>query len=106
MNLIHPMKSIEQPFDADPQKSYTMAARYYTDENIYQQEKADIFWQSWVYIGHSSQLKDAGDYITANLHGQEVMVVRDQEGQLGAFFNVCPHNCISKFPNTILHIKY
>jgi choline monooxygenase len=91
MNLIHPIKSIEQPFDADPQKSYTMAARYYTDEVIYQQEKADIFWQSWVYIGHSSQLKDAGDYVTANLHGQEVMVVRDQEGQLGAFFNVCPH---------------
>jgi choline monooxygenase len=91
MNLIHPLKPAEQLFTDDPQGSYTMASRYYTSGDIYEQEKVDIFWQSWVYVGHASQIQNFGDYITANVHGQQVMVVRDKDGELGAFFNVCPH---------------
>jgi len=91
MALIHPQKPIEHAFCDDPQSAYTMAARYYTDEEVYEQEKAAIFWQSWVHVGHSSKLKNAGDYLTTQLHGQQVMVMRDEAGDLGAFFNVCPH---------------
>ena len=43
MMLIHPQKPPEQPFSNDPQASYTLASRYYTDANIYEQEKAAIF---------------------------------------------------------------
>ena len=34
MSLIHPQKPPEQPFSNDPQASYTLASRYYTDANI------------------------------------------------------------------------
>ena len=91
MTLIHPQKPMEHPFTDDSQASYTIASRYYTDEDIYKQEKAAIFWKSWVYVGHASQLKQAGDYITAQVHGQQVLVMRDEAGEIGAFFNVCPH---------------
>jgi hypothetical protein len=36
MMLIHPQKPPEQPFSNDPQASYTLASRYYTDANIYE----------------------------------------------------------------------
>ena len=91
MMLIHPQKPPEQPFSNDPQASYTLASRYYTDANIYEQEKAAIFWKSWVYVGHTSQLQQAGDYLTTDIHGQQVLIIMHQGGELGAFFNVCPH---------------
>ena len=91
MMLIHPQKPPEQPFSNDPQVSYTLASRYYTDANIYEQEKAAIFWKSWVYVGHASQLQQAGDYLTTDIHGQQVLIIMHQGGELGAFFNVCPH---------------
>lgn len=43
MALIHPQKPLEQPFTNDPQASYTLPSRFYTDADIYEQEKAAIF---------------------------------------------------------------
>ncbi len=78
-------------FDRDPEKSYTLPAAYYTDAGIYEREKEAIFFKSWNYVCHGSQLSDSGSYITCKVTDQNIVVMRAQDGILRAFYNVCSH---------------
>ncbi|HSF93504.1 MAG TPA: aromatic ring-hydroxylating dioxygenase subunit alpha [Thermohalobaculum sp.] len=81
----------DQPFRADPKTSYTLPARFYTDPGIYEAEKPAIFYRTWHYAGHVSQVSQPGSYITTRIHEQNVFVARGRDGELRAFFNVCTH---------------
>ena len=72
-------------------KSFTLPSRYYVDQDIHEQEIGRIFQRSWLYVGHISDLPDDGSYVTDELAGQPIMVVRAQENELRVFFNVCQH---------------
>jgi carnitine monooxygenase subunit len=76
---------------SNPSESFTLPARFYTDPTIYEAEKAAIFYKSWWCAGHKSQLPKPGSYITTEIHEQGVVVTRDQDGKLRAFYNVCQH---------------
>jgi phenylpropionate dioxygenase-like ring-hydroxylating dioxygenase large terminal subunit len=78
-------------FDVDPTRSFTLPASYYVDPEILTQERETIFWNSWVAIGHASDVREAGQFITANILGQRVFAIRSHDGELRAFFNVCMH---------------
>ncbi|MEM7172757.1 MAG: aromatic ring-hydroxylating dioxygenase subunit alpha [Pseudomonadota bacterium] len=79
------------PFSLDPRRSVTMPARYYFDSEIFEAEKEAIFYRSWWCIGHKSQVAQAGQFIQANIHDQNVFAVRAKDGSLNAFYNVCQH---------------
>ena len=81
----------DAPFRADAARSYTLPARFYTDPEIHALEQPRIFARSWWYAGHVSQLAAHGDYVTTQIHDQSVVVVRNREGALRAFYNVCQH---------------
>ena len=68
-----------------------LPARYYIDENILAREKEQIFFKSWQYACHIDELEKPGAYATTEILGQNVFVVRDKEGEIRAFYNVCPH---------------
>ena len=78
-------------FCMNPAESFTIPARFYTDPEIYGLEKEAIFYRNWWCMGHKSQLAQAGQYLTAQIHEQSVFVVRGRDGELRAFYNVCPH---------------
>ena len=81
----------DQPFRADPKQSFTLPARYYTDPLAFHDEKAAIFYRTWHYAGHVSQVAEPGQYLTTKVHDQGVFVARGRDGKLRAFFNVCAH---------------
>lgn len=81
----------DSPFSTDPARSFTLPARFYLDQQIHRMENKAIFQCSWYYAGHSSQLPQNGDYLTITIDDQSVFVVRDREGELKAFYNVCQH---------------
>jgi len=81
----------DSAFRDDPAASFTIPARFYLDDSIYELEKDAIFFSSWIYAGHVSQLANSGDYLTCAIHDQNVFVVRDQSGELRGFYNVCQH---------------
>jgi choline monooxygenase len=78
-------------FDRDPEKSYTLPAHYYTDPSIYEREKQAIFYKSWAYACHRSQVAEPGSYATCMVADQNIVVMRGQDGVLRAFYNVCSH---------------
>ena len=81
----------DAPFTADPSVSYTMPARFYVSPEIYNMEKEAIFYKTWHYAGHVSQVAEKRSYFTTKIHEQNVFVTRGQDDKIRAFYNVCAH---------------
>jgi phenylpropionate dioxygenase-like ring-hydroxylating dioxygenase large terminal subunit len=65
--------------------------RFYTDPQVFAEEQARIFRRVWLWLGHESQLKAPGDFFTARLAGDRVIVARHTDGAIHAFHNRCTH---------------
>ncbi|GGN91385.1 aromatic ring-hydroxylating oxygenase subunit alpha [Haloarcula pellucida] len=68
-----------------------LPARYFTDPAVHVMEKDKIFGEYWVYAGHANAIQEQGAYFTRTVGDRQVIVVRDAEGEVRAFFNVCAH---------------
>ena len=65
--------------------------RVYTDQQVFDLEMDRLFGRAWLYIGHVSQVPNAGDFKTSFLGDMPVVVTRDEQGELRAFENRCAH---------------
>src|SRR5262245_46456101 len=82
--------------------AHTLASRFYTDPFILEIEKAKIFHKAWQLVGSLDQpcgeingakrtIADTETFFTADLAGEPIVIVRDKQGTLRAFSNVCRH---------------
>jgi len=69
----------------------TLLQRYFISAEIFAKEQERIFSKQWVLVGHQSQIVRAGDYFTAQVAGESMIVVRDQRSSIRGFYNVCRH---------------
>jgi phenylpropionate dioxygenase-like ring-hydroxylating dioxygenase large terminal subunit len=65
--------------------------RHYLDPALLEREHERIFERTWQLAGHVARLPHPGSYITAMAGRQPVLVVRDEDGEVRAFRNVCRH---------------
>src|SRR5256886_12277158 len=70
----------------------TIPAPWYTDERLFELEKQTIFSRSWQFAARIDQLNKPGDYVTGEVAGEPIVVVRGGDNKLRAFFNVCRHH--------------
>jgi Rieske 2Fe-2S protein len=82
--------------------AHTLASRFYIDPVILEIEKEKIFRRTWQLAGTLSQpcgemngaprtIADPETFFTADVAGEPIVIVRDKEGTLRAFSNVCRH---------------
>src|SRR2546423_2174342 len=83
--------TLKKLIDPEISRASSLPAQLYTDAAVPQTEKEKIFLRTWQVIGHVSQLQQPGDYITANLVGEPLLIVRNAKGELKGFYNVCRH---------------
>lgn len=80
----------------DPETDLTAArtppAAWYFDPEIEAAEAASVFTSSWQLVARTDQLRRPGDYVTADIAGEPVVVVRGTDGRIRGFFNVCRHH--------------
>ncbi len=70
----------------------TLLARHkYTNQDWHDTEQRQLFSQTWQFVGLASDLKDEGDYITAQLGQFPILVIRLADGDIAAFHNICRH---------------
>jgi choline monooxygenase len=69
----------------------TLSARWYTDAAIFALERERIFRHAWQYVGLAEQVAQPGDFFTCSVGEVPVVIVRDMQGELRAFANVCRH---------------
>ena len=79
-------------FDPDrAETSWTLPADWYFEPEIYRQEHEAIFYRTWQFVCHGERLRDSGQYVAFEIQGQSLFAVRDRNGTLRAFYNVCRH---------------
>ena len=81
------LRNVSQPFES----ARAMPPSVYRSPEFLGREVQDIFAKDWVCVGRASALAKPGDYITYELAGQPIIVLRDQQGGLRAMSNVCLH---------------
>ena len=73
------------------EESETIPSSWYTKQEIHDFEEEFLFRRTWQYIGHASQLCHPGDHVIGTAGNNPIIVVRNQEDNLRAFYNVCRH---------------
>ena len=84
LNLYHPADLLE--------KASTIPAPWYRDSRIAELERTSVFSSGWQVVGRVDQVQESGQFLTADLVGEPVVVVRGGDAQLRAFYNVCRHH--------------
>jgi choline monooxygenase len=69
----------------------TIPSSWYTDSRFLPVEQDVLFGRTWQYVGHRSQLPEAGAYVLASVAGNPLVLVRGHDGEVRAFYNVCRH---------------
>ena len=82
---------IRAGYDPDPAASLSLQAEAYTQNEWFSLEQNAVFSHSWQWVCHLEKLREPGAYVTTTIAGQSIMVVRDKDGTLRAFYNVCKH---------------
>ncbi|MFT4507526.1 SRPBCC family protein [Caballeronia sp. 15711] len=77
----------ERPFS----DACSMPPTVYTSPDFLALEQERIFRREWLCVGRASAVAEAGDYLTADIDGQPIVVLRDEHLELKAFSNVCLH---------------
>ena len=63
----------------------------YVDAAVFARELCTFWASTWQYLGHASQVPNAGDVVTVELAGRPLMLVRSSDGTLNVLFNRCAH---------------
>jgi fatty-acyl-CoA synthase len=63
----------------------------YTDPAVFQAELEHIWYRTWVYVGHVSEVPGPNDYVRKSIGPQPVIMTRDRDGEIHLLLNRCPH---------------
>ena len=88
------LSEIINSYDANAplEAASTIPASWYLDPGVWDLERQTAFSKSWQYVGRADQLQKAGDYVTWEVAGEPIVVVRGDDGVIRGFFNVCRHH--------------
>lgn len=89
MTVVEKVISIQDHIDID--NAWTIPARYYTSEEIFEFEKEKIFANTWICVAHVSEVAEKNAYIVREIIGESLVLVRGRDEVLRGFYNVCPH---------------
>jgi benzoate/toluate 1,2-dioxygenase alpha subunit len=63
----------------------------YTDPEVFQLEMERLWSRTWIYVGHASQVPNAGDFVTVDIAAKPVIMVRQTDGSIRVLMNRCAH---------------
>jgi Rieske 2Fe-2S family protein len=86
----------------------SLPARYYTDPDYFRAELEWLFLNKWFHAGRAEEIAEPGQFVVREIAGESLIVVRDENGAVRAFHNVCRHRgtrmvseCAGRFFSTL-----
>jgi choline monooxygenase len=84
LNLYNPENPLE--------RASTIPSPWYFDARIARLENERVFAHAWQVAGRVDQVREKGQFFTAELGDEPIVVTRGEDGKLRAFYNVCRHH--------------
>ena len=64
---------------------------WYTSEHLARLEAMTTFCRNWIAVARADELSQVGAFVTGTVVGEPFVIVRQANGELTAFNNVCSH---------------
>jgi choline monooxygenase len=89
-----PLKEIIDSYDPEAplEEASTIPASWYVREEVYEAERRTVFSNSWQVVGGVNQVREPGEFITREVAGEPILVIRGEDCTLRGFYNVCRHH--------------
>src|SRR6201997_5331048 len=89
----------------------TIPAPWYVDDRTGELESRTVFSKTWQMVARTDQVEKPGQFVTATVAREPIVVVRGNDGILRAFYNVCRHHAAAVVTEpcgqaSILHCPY
>ena len=69
----------------------SLPPQFYIDSAVFERLRERLFFRSWQYACHESQLPESGCYHAFSFLDQDILLLRGRDGRLRGFYNVCQH---------------
>lgn len=73
------------------EQAHTLPRHFYTSPDVFEIEQRELFGHMWLRIAREEDLPEPRSFLTREIGGERILVVRDEQGELRAFYNVCRH---------------
>jgi Rieske 2Fe-2S family protein len=70
---------------------YSLPRDFYVDDDLYKADLEAVFLSDWLFACNACEIKRPGDYLTLEVGGNSVVILRDRDGEVRAFHNTCRH---------------
>ena len=87
LEITKAIRAVDRSF----QRAATLPRPLFTDVGIFGREMQRLFYRTWQCVGRAEEVPSAGDYRTFDIGGSGVLLLRNEDGELQAFHNVCRH---------------
>ena len=88
---LHAIKELRANVSVPFERAQAMPKSVYTSPDFAEAEQRHIFAKDWLCAGRADALKEPGDYLTMEIAGEPVIILRDRDGALRGLSNVCRH---------------
>jgi phenylpropionate dioxygenase-like ring-hydroxylating dioxygenase large terminal subunit len=82
---------------------FALARGFYMEPSVFERDMERIFRRHWQCVGHISQIPEPGDFFTVDFEQEQIVLTRDEAGEVHAFLNTCRHRgarvCTAKSGN-------
>jgi len=85
------LKQLDQLASAPLEMATAMPKQIYTEPDVLKHENEHIFMKEWICVGRADTLPNEGDYMTVEIAGQPLIVIRGKDNQITAMSNICLH---------------
>jgi len=88
------LKEIIDSYDPEAplEEASTIPASWYVNDDVYEAEQQTVFSNSWQVVGRVDQVRGPGEFITREVAGEPLLIVRGEDKTLRGFYNVCRHH--------------
>jgi len=95
-------KAMKQPLEEDlslpaskwdnpPVEPHPLNGDRYTSKVFYEQEWESVWAKSWLLLGRETEIEEPNSYQVENVGPESVIMVRQSDHSIKAFYNVCQH---------------
>ena len=84
---MNPIEEIRRSYD----EGRPLPGLAYRDAGIFEAEAETLFRESWISVACGQNLPERGDLFPVRITGQSLLVLRDGEGEIRVFYNLCRH---------------
>jgi Rieske 2Fe-2S family protein len=80
-------------------QGFSLPRDFYVDEEIFAADMQAVFATDWLFACNVAEIKRPGDYLTMEIGSDSIIILRNRDGEVNAFFNTCRHRGSRIRPN-------